>query len=244
MTLINANMPKAASLIEDGIGANSPSVDGAIAIFDAIMVAVAELNSADLDMDMTQQAETMATQLMADTSLQPYLDETGADDLLPVISQLLEEADSAPISDQAVKLASPPAHHIHQLNDIFAAPLADEAAATKPTDQAKKANALEAEHALFQSTQTASRQPRGHYGKTKNPVQVLASLIRKTDNKSIDSQAIEFNQNALQHIDGTATVTEPSGLQKPDELSRPIELKAPDFKAPALRSWHPPLTPV
>ena len=240
MTLINANMPKGAALVESSASSNSPSVDGVVAIFDAIMAAVAELDSGDLDMDMKQQAETMAAQLMADTSLQPYLDDTGKADLLPVISHLLGEADSASMEAAPDGL---PGDHIHQLNALFSAPLAEAGVANNTADQAQKADAPEAEQSLLALSQSASRQPRGHYAKTKNPIQVLASLIRKTDNKSIDSQApeaSELNPMVLQNLDGTipATGAIPEA-QIVGEMSH-----ANTIKAPPLRSWHPPLKPV
>ena len=157
MTLINANMPKGAALVESSASSNSPSVDGVVAIFDAIMAAVAELDSGDLDMDMKQQAETMAAQLMADTSLQPYLDDTGKADLLPVISHLLGEADSASMEAAPDGL---PGDHIHQLNALFSAPLAEAGVANNTADQAQKADAPEAEQSLLALSQSASRQPR------------------------------------------------------------------------------------
>ncbi|MBT6258099.1 MAG: hypothetical protein HOI92_09950, partial [Alphaproteobacteria bacterium] len=103
MTMISSHTPNGGTLLEGVANPNTPSVDGAMAIFDAIMVAVAEwdaLGTSDTGdtghavIDVEMQAETMANQIMSDDSLKPFLHDTTKTELLPVISNLLGDAES------------------------------------------------------------------------------------------------------------------------------------------------------
>ena len=103
MTMIISNSLKGGSLLEGIANPDTPSVDGAMAIFDAIMVAAAEwdtLGASDTsdagysDIDVKMQAEKMANQIMSDDSLKPFLLDATKTELLPVISNLLGNAKS------------------------------------------------------------------------------------------------------------------------------------------------------
>ncbi len=209
MTMISSHTPKGGSLLEGVANPDAPSVDGAMAIFDAIMVAAAEWNplvasdtgdAGHAVIDVEMQAETMANQIMSDESLKPFLLDTTKTELLPVISNLLGDAESDVLT---VPSAQPPKtshpdhqseHMINPLDAIFAQPLSDQDAVsteTPITDAVMATRVMIPDQPLFQHLHPVSRGGRGHYENVKNPVQMLASLIRKADTKISESVTAE-----------------------------------------------------
>ncbi|MDA7635328.1 hypothetical protein N8755_05410 [Alphaproteobacteria bacterium] len=194
MTMISSHTPKGGSLLEGAANPDAPSVDGAMAIFDAIMVAAAEWNplvasdtgdAGHAVIDVEMQAETMANQIMSDESLKPFLLDTTKTELLPVISNLLGDAESDVLT---VPSAQPPKtshpdhqseHMINPLDAIFAQPLSDQDAVsteTPITDAVMATRVMIPDQPLFQHLHPVSRGGRGHYENVKNPVQMARNL--------------------------------------------------------------------
>ncbi|MGB2437140.1 MAG: hypothetical protein ACPH98_06180, partial [Candidatus Puniceispirillales bacterium] len=97
MTMINSITPKGIPFPDGIISPDHPSVDGAMAIFDAIIVAVANCHGSDQDdTDIQIKAEKVADQIMSDDSLKSYLDDANPVELLPVITNLLHHSDAVP----------------------------------------------------------------------------------------------------------------------------------------------------
>ncbi|MDG2466325.1 MAG: flagellar hook-length control protein FliK [Alphaproteobacteria bacterium] len=239
MTMISSHTPNGGTLLEGVANPNTPSVDGAMAIFDAIMVAVAEwdaLGTSDTGdtghavIDVEMQAETMANQIMSDDSLKPFLHDTTKTELLPVISNLLGDAESEvlampsaqipikdkimstqvmmpeqPLSNQDVVFSETPHKDVvittqvmmpeQQLSDqdalFIETPLKDVVMTTK---------VMIPEQPVFQPLHPFSRGGRGHYESAKNPVQMLASLIREAETKiseSVYAETSAFSQPVL-----------------------------------------------
>jgi flagellar hook-length control protein FliK len=87
-----------------------------------------------------------------------------------------------------------PEHMINPLDAIFAQPLSDQdtlSIETPLTDAVTTTQVMMPEQPLFQHLHPVSRGGRGHYENVKNPVQMLASLIRKADTKISESVTAE-----------------------------------------------------
>lgn len=231
MTMISSHTPNGGTLLEGVANPNTPSVDGAMAIFDAIMVAVAEWDALGTNdtgdtghavIDVEMQAETMANQIMSDDSLKPFLHDTTKTELLPVISNLLGDAESDLSAMASAQTAQPiqtaqPDHMINPLDAIFSQPLSDQDAVSteKPiTDAVMTTQVISPEQPLFQHSNPVSRGGRGHYENVKNPVQILASLIRKADTKISESASAETTAIAQQVL---ATDISSSATLKPED---------------------------
>ena len=249
MTMISSHTPKGGSLLDGVANPDTPSVDGAMAIFDAIMVAAAEWNALganDTDdaghavIDVEMQAETMANQIMSDDSLKPFLLDTTKTELLPVISNLLGDAESDVLAMPSAQdpktgqLDHQPEHMINPLDAIFAQPLSDQdtlSTETPMTDAVTTTQVMMPEQPLFQHLHPVSRGGRGHYENVKNPVQMLASLIRKADSKI--SESVTAETPALAQPVLTTDITSGSMLNTEDHqlmgpFASPATVQAPN----------------
>ncbi|MGB1036316.1 MAG: hypothetical protein ACPGYQ_03770, partial [Candidatus Puniceispirillales bacterium] len=137
MTMIHSITPKGITLPDGIISPDLPSVDGAMAIFDAIMVAVADWHGSDQDdTDMQTKAENVASQIMSDDSLKSFLNDANKAELLPVITNLLHHTDIETYH-QISSLNQDSSNIQHQISEVFETPLANkiDAAIPYPDDQ-------------------------------------------------------------------------------------------------------------
>lgn len=251
MTMIISNMPQGA-ILPDGINnSGDPSVDGAMAIFDAIMAAVADWHGGDIEeMDMQTKAETVASQIMSDDSLKFYLDDTGKADLLPFITDLLNDTEIVP-DHHISSLNYLTSENQNQIEAVSDAPIANSVvtymAAPKSNsdnitteDKEAPASGHIAENSYFQLSKSNGRQPRDLYETAKNPVQILASLIRKTEGKISDMSFADPVQAAPLNSDIQSPVPMQVDVPTPVISTEPV---IPVASPIALKPSQTPLTP-
>ncbi len=137
----------------------------------------------------------MASQIMSDDSLKSFLNDANKAELLPVITNLLHHTDIETYH-QISSLNQDSGNIQQQISEVFETPLANkiDPDITHPdhqqVDSQNRINqplylGLSPNIPPFQLSKPVP-QSRGQYETAKNPVQILASLIRKTEGKSSD----------------------------------------------------------
>ena len=184
MTTISSILSKTPGFAPDSAGKNDTPMDGAFAIFEAVL---ANLADQQLGSDGEDQptpainAEALLDQIMADDSISSYIETVDGDALLPILEQVLENPDQMKSLLGTIPQSS--------VDEAITAP--DQAIATAPliAPEAQNKTALIApvsplpvQNKVSTSMTTVFTAPsvtRGHYHQPKNPVQALASLLRK-----------------------------------------------------------------
>ena len=184
MTTISSILSKTPGFAPDSAGKNDTPMDGAFAIFEAVL---ANLADQQLGSDGEDQptpainAEALLDQIMADDSISPYIETVDGEALLPILEQVLENPDQMKSLLGTIPQSS--------VDEAITAP--DQAIATAPliAPEAQNKTALIApvsplpvQNKVSTSMTTVFTAPsvtRGHYHQPKNPVQALASLLRK-----------------------------------------------------------------
>jgi flagellar hook-length control protein FliK len=184
MTTISSILSKTPGFAPDSTGKKDTPMDGAFAIFESVLANLADQQFGSDGQDQPApaiNAEALLDQIMADDSISPYIQTIDGEVLLPILEQVLENPDQ-----MKSLLGTIPQHSV---DEAITAP--DQSMTTDPlispeaqkeTDLIASVSPLPAQTKISSSMTTVFAVPtvtRGHYYQPKNPVQALASLLRK-----------------------------------------------------------------
>jgi len=184
MTTISSILSKTPGFAPDSAGKNDTPMDGAFAIFEVVLANLADQQLGSEGQDQPApaiNAEALLDQIMADDSISSYIETVDGEALLPILEQVLENPDQMKSLLGTIPQSS--------ADEAITAP--DQAIATEPliAPEAQNEAALIApvsplpvQNKVSTSMTTVFTAPsvtRGHYHQPKNPVQALASLLRK-----------------------------------------------------------------
>ncbi|XDZ64949.1 flagellar hook-length control protein FliK [Alphaproteobacteria bacterium LSUCC0684] len=187
MTTISTIPARAADLAVDSGSVENTPMDGAFAIFAAVLATMSAQEEALEENGLTTgtdapelNAEDLLDQIMADESVSPYIDLKDRKDLLPLLDKILENPDQIA---SIVDLEDVPAiwADLAQARMKQEMP-ADTAEAMIPAPNSTQVagQGLAAERIFTASLiSTPVSAPRGRYDQPRNPVQALAAIIRK-----------------------------------------------------------------
>ncbi|NBQ82965.1 MAG: flagellar hook-length control protein FliK [Alphaproteobacteria bacterium] len=179
MTTISSILSKTPGFAPDSAGKNDTPMDGAFAIFEAVLANLADQQLGSDGQDQPTpaiNAEALLDQIMADDSISPYIETVDGDALLPILEQVLENPDQMKsllgtipqsVSDHNQDIATDP---------LIAPEAQNETALIAPVSPLPMQNKVSTS---MTTVFTAPSVTRGHYHQPKNPVQALASLLRK-----------------------------------------------------------------
>jgi len=187
MTTISTIPARTADLAVDSGSVENTPMDGAFAIFAAVLATMSaqeealQENGLPTGTDAPElNAEDLLDQIMADESVSPYIDLKDRKDLLPLLDKILENPDQIA---SMVDLEDMPAVGADlaqaRMNQEMSA---DTAEAMIPTPNSTPvAAASSAAERIFTASliSTPVSAPRGRYDQPRNPVQALAAIIRK-----------------------------------------------------------------
>jgi flagellar hook-length control protein FliK len=179
MTTISSILSKTPGFAPDSTGKNDTPMDGAFAIFEAVLANLADQQLGSDGQDQPTpaiNAEALLDQIMADDSISPYIETVDGEALLPILEQVLENPDQ-----MKSLLGTIPQSVSDHNQDIATAPLIapeaqNETALIAPVSPLPMQNKVSTS---MTTVFTAPSVTRGHYHQPKNPVQALASLLRK-----------------------------------------------------------------
>ena len=179
MTTISSILSKTPGFAPDSAGKNDTPMDGAFAIFEAVLANLADQQLGSDGQDQPTpaiNAEALLDQIMADDSISPYIETVDGEALLPILEQVLENPDQMKsllgtipqsVSDHNQDIATDP---------LIAPEAQNETALIAPVSPLPMQNKVSTS---MTTVFTAPSVTRGHYHQPKNPVQALASLLRK-----------------------------------------------------------------
>ena len=179
MTTISSILSKTPGFAPDSTGKNDTPMDGAFAIFEAVLANLADQQLGSDGQDQPTpaiNAEALLDQIMADDSISPYIETVDGEALLPILEQVLENPDQMKsllgtipqsVSDHNQDIATDP---------LIAPEAQNETALIAPVSPLPMQNKVSTS---MTTVFTAPSVTRGHYHQPKNPVQALASLLRK-----------------------------------------------------------------
>ena len=197
MTTISSILSKTPGLNLDSTGKNDTPTDGAIAIFEAVLANLADQHLGEDGQDQPSpeiNAEALLDQIMADDSISPYIETADSEALLPILEQVLENPDQMnsllgtipqTIENEAINISD-------HAEEMLATPIPLPASHDDTRDNTQDNTQVEASpmpgfffaaqdqvSTTMSSVFTTPTATRGHYHQPKNPVQALASLLRK-----------------------------------------------------------------
>jgi len=173
MTTISSILSKTPGLNLDSTGKNDTPMDGAFAIFEAVLANLADQHLGEDGQGQPSSeinAEALLDQIMADDSISPYIETADGEALLPILEQVLENPDQMKsllgtipqtVKNEAINSSD-------HAEEMLASPMPGFFFAAQ--DQVST---------TMSSVFTTPTATRGHYHQPKNPVQALASLLRK-----------------------------------------------------------------
>ena len=179
MTTISSILSKTPGFAPDSAGKNDTPMDGAFAIFEAVLANLADQQLGSDGQDQPTpaiNAEALLDQIMADDSISPYIETVDGEALLPILEQVLENPDQMKsllgtipqsVSDHNQDIATDP---------LIAPEAQNETALIAPVSPLPMQNKVSTSMTTVFTAPTVTR---GHYHQPKNPVQALASLLRK-----------------------------------------------------------------
>ena len=179
MTTISSILSKTPGFAPDSAGKNDTPMDGAFAIFEAVLANLADQQLGSDGQDQPTpaiNAEALLDQIMADDSISPYIETVDGEALLPILEQVLENPDQMKsllgtipqsVSDHNQDIATDP---------LIAPEAQNETALIVPVSPLPMQTKISTS---MTTVFTAPSVTRGHYHQPKNPVQALASLLRK-----------------------------------------------------------------
>jgi len=179
MTTISSILSKTPGFAPDSEGKNDTPMDGAFAIFEAVLANLADQQLGSDGQDQPTpaiNAEALLDQIMADDSISPYIETVDGEALLPILEQVLENPDQMKsllgtipqsVSDHNQDIATDP---------MIAPEAQNETALIAPVSPLPMQNKVSTS---MTTVFTAPSVTRGHYHQPKNPVQALASRLRK-----------------------------------------------------------------
>ena len=179
MTTISSILSKTPGFAPDSAGKNDTPMDGAFAIFEAVLANLADQQLGSDGQDQPTpaiNAEALLDEIMADDSISPYIETVDGEALLPILEQVLENPDQMKsllgtipqsVSDHNQDIATDP---------LIAPEAQNETALIAPVSPLPMQNKVSTS---MTTVFTAPSVTRGHYHQPKNPVQALASLLRK-----------------------------------------------------------------
>ena len=179
MTTISSILSKTPGFAPDSRGKNDTPMDGAFAIFEAVLANLADQQLGSDGQDQPTpaiNAEALLDQIMADDSISPYIETVDGEALLPILEQVLENPDQMKsllgtipqsVSDHNQDIATDP---------LIAPEAQNETALIAPVSPLPMQNKVSTS---MTTVFTAPSVTRGHYQQPKHPVQALASLLRK-----------------------------------------------------------------
>jgi len=199
MNTISTILSKTPELSPDQSGMAGTQMAGAFAIFEAVLATISaqqidgEAQTAD---SPELSAETLLDQIMSDESVSPYINAEDSQDLLPILDRILENPDQiraiidlddaqAKWAGHAIKTAGADMSAGGNAADAPIPPAAPAAALAEELTPAPVKENLTATTAIFTTAPAA----RGRYNQPKNPVQVMASILRKITPAKPVSQA-------------------------------------------------------
>ena len=179
MTTISSILSKTPGFAPDSAGKNDTPMDGAFAIFEAVLANLADQQLGSDGQDQPTpaiNAEALLDQIMADDSISPYIETVDGEALLPILEQVLENPDQMKSLSGTIP-QSVSDHNQDIATDPLIAPEAqNETALIAPVSPLPMQNKVSTS---MTTVFTAPSVTRGHYHQPKNPVQALASLLRK-----------------------------------------------------------------
>ncbi|NDA08190.1 MAG: hypothetical protein EBZ18_02120, partial [Alphaproteobacteria bacterium] len=190
MTTIGTILAKNPDIGLEKTGSEIGSMDSAFAIFTAILANMSAQNEETSDQDAGTpelSAEDLFDQIIADDKVSPLIGPADRKDLLQILDNILENPDRISsvidLNDAYTIFAEMPAAKTSSTREnTDGAPLPldeeDPIAGIAETPTTSPSSATEKIFAAAAISMPASS-PRGSYGQNRNPVQALASIIRK-----------------------------------------------------------------
>ena len=184
MTTISSILSKTPGFAPDSAGKNDTPMDGAFAIFEAVLANLADQQLGSDGQDQPApaiNAEALLDQIMADDSISPYIETVDGEALLPILEQVLENPDQmksllGTIPQSSVDEAITAPGQAIATDPLIAPEAQNEAALIAPVSPLPVQNKVSTSMTTVFTAPTVTR---GHYHQPKNPVQALASLLRK-----------------------------------------------------------------
>jgi len=184
MTTISTILSKTPGFAPDSAGKTDTPMDGAFAIFEAVLANLADQQLGSEGQDQPSpaiNAEALLDQIMADDSISPYIETVDGEALLPILEQVLENPDQmksllGTIPQAAADPAMTPPDQTLATDPLIAAEAQNETALIAPVSPLPVQNKVSTSMTTVFTAPTVTR---GHYHQPKNPVQALASLLRK-----------------------------------------------------------------
>ncbi len=184
MTTISSILSKTPGFAPDSAGKNDTPMEGAFAIFEAVLANLADQQLGSESQDQPApaiNAEALLDQIMADDSISSYIETVDGEALLPILEQVLENPDQmksllGTIPQSSVDEAITAPDRAIATDPLIAPEAQNETAVIAPVSPLPMQNKVSTS---MTTVFTAPSVTRGHYHQPKNPVQALASLLRK-----------------------------------------------------------------